>query len=151
MTTHRAPAIVAASVTLLGLAVSPTLGASTTVADPVGDTEMQRGGPDIISTKTTFTGKRITVAVKHAGAVSDIGTITGSVLKFRGGGTYTLQRRFPDEAFGTPLRNEILLGETSKRVKCKGVTSKVSKSTVTKAAKRRAETWLCLHAAENVE
>lgn len=134
MSPHRTVAALAASAALLGLGPSPSLAASTTVKDPVGDTQMQRGGPDIISTTTTFTAKRITVAIEHAGAVSDIGTITGSVLKFRGGGTYTLQRVFPDEGFGTPLKNEILVGQTSKRVKCTGVASKVSKRTVTVSA-----------------
>jgi hypothetical protein len=122
--------VLAASAAILGLASSPSSAASRTVADPANDTEMMRGGPDIISTTTTYGSKRIVVVVKHAGSADELGTITGSVLRFRGGGTYTLQHRFPDPGFGTPEVDEILVGQTSKRVKCKGLTSSTSKNTV---------------------
>lgn len=125
----RSAAVLAVSAAVLGLAW-PASAASRTVPDPAGDTEMMRGGPDITSTRTTYGSKRIVVVVKHAGPADGLGTITGSVLRFRGGGTYTLQHRFADPAFDTPEVDEILLRQTPKRVKCKGLKSSTSKSTV---------------------
>jgi hypothetical protein len=130
----RIAAVVSAAATILGLAVAPSSAATRTVPDPTGDTGMMRGGPDITSTRTTYGSKRILVVVKHAGSADEAGTITGSVLKFRGGGTYTLQHRFPDPGFGTPETDEVLLGQTSRRVKCKGLSSSTTKSTVSISA-----------------
>ena len=125
---------------LLAAGAVPASAGSIDVTDPANDTAMMRGGPDIVSTKTDFSKKRVTVKVKyltseHVDLATDGGTITGATLKFKGGGTYTLQRKSADPAFQTPLANEIVIGDTARRAKCSGVKSSVSSANRTVTVK----------------
>jgi hypothetical protein len=132
---HGPIVVLCAALATLGSAPAAGTGS---VTDPRGDTTMMRGGPDIIKTTVAYTSKRIEVKVHYA-TDSDIdyardqATITGAILKFKRGGTYTLQRKAADPGFQTPQADEVLVGQTSKRVKCRGVASTVSdaKRTVT--------------------
>ncbi len=132
-TTRRGPraAIAALSGTIVMLASTPAFAGQATVSDPTGDTQMMRGGPDIVSTKVAYTGKRITATITYSTPADvayarDGGTITGVNLKLRKGKTYVLQRHAADAGWQTPLINEIIIGGTAKRVPCNGVTSSVA-------------------------
>lgn len=113
------------------LASEPALAGQATVSDPTGDTQMMRGGPDIVATKVVHSARRITATITYRTAgdlayARDGGTITGVNLKLRNGKSYVLQRHAADAGWQTPLTNEILIGGKSTRVPCKGVTSSVA-------------------------
>ena len=132
-TTSRGLVALAVTGTVLALAVGPAGAAQRTVSDPVGDTQMMRGGPDIVATKVSYSNKRVTAKVTYRTAAdiayaTDGGTITGINMKFGNGKRYVLQRHAADPGWQTPGVDEILIGDTSRRVTCAGVTSSVAKA-----------------------
>lgn len=131
MATSSRGLMVAAFGTAIALAAGPAWGAQRSVSDPVGDTQMMRGGPDIVSTKVNYSNKRVTAKITYSTAgdiayATDGGTITGINMKFGNGKTYVLQRHATDPGWQTPQEDEILIGDTARRAKCDGVTSSVA-------------------------